>query len=1022
MSDSVKASEIEKENQNSSYLPISLQLKAKHNLHSKPRIPLVDVNTKCTLSNNDNVKSQPVVSKLKKTSSFKQKTGTQLPKWIKPKYSDTQKDCTKSGVVTNKPHQQHDPLKRKHIHSKIPSKMERPLSTSPEELGQSEESENISAKQISDSSADASLIQDTLSELTITCAKISDECSSESSVLPDECSSNDLYSQGITCVETVVTPIKFVPTKMNGRGLSAETMTNSCNGTSPVVQVNQETSMHVPVLTDSAVGTSPCVSHMIKIDLSSGEPMKIQKHIESLSISNELLRSELDRHKRDSVLKDEQIFQLREENTAKIRKLSFLQKQSESLIEKTKCTLQSDIDSYQQQITFLQNELSITQEELQSQQSKYEAKIEKLEKDFVNLEEDLCRVYRNHKDELAEIHEEYARNDYRPHFEKSQLKIAELEEELRVYNNLASAIEKASILQDKVENDFDERHRRIKEQTELLQLQQGHYETQYKEFTKQKVENEEFVHQAKEESELLRVAHKQMSEELERYKKQAQQFNWNQVQMVESNEFLDAENRMLQESLQEVERGCNNTQLELARCNAIIANKTLECTNLENMVKDLREKLTETMNELETTKVNVSFLYQYVNQLYEKASIKANALQVEIHVNEPSETVSAPPKSTGKSFVSAVLTAQTCHPSPSQCSDNDEWHSLRDLKTLETSIDTMHTADDHVLAEDNDPEATLFNISGVGSIEDSDLVEEEFNNDHRILDEIQSSATTVNTKRESAFMVVQKRSSVLNPVQGSMPSSNSENTDQDLKYTDDVEEVHNMVKSLVFIIQQCDKARVEDIHYLQNERDQLTYELETYKKEQTYIMNELKDKLSMMEKSAIDAGVQLLQTETAHEKSKQLLTQSESKIKELQGKLESILEQDFTINKLRRSLESFVEENKQLAADKEFAESALNDLVTSTKDGNPESHVVELIQLKKELKRSRVRYYEQEDMHKETVTKAQRRMKTLEENWQKAEAEVSRLDLYITEIKQTLAKNKSIIESCDELLKLLNEM
>ncbi|XP_035669501.1 early endosome antigen 1-like isoform X2 [Branchiostoma floridae] len=166
---------------------------------------------------------------------------------------------------------------------------------------------------------------------------------------------------------------------------------------------------------------------------------------------------------------------------------------------------------------------------------------------------------------------------------------------------------------------------------------------------------------------------------------------------------------------------------------------------------------------------------------------------------------------------------------------------------------------------------------------------------------------------------------------------------------------------------------------------------------------------------------ELTAVQQALEYSKDKLTQLSDNMGSLSDAQATCKKQTAELEKLRVNLRSREEENRLL---KEELESALGQRSHHghSSRGSDVTLVKERIALKAEVTELRLKLMDKEEEMNQVLATANRRMKAHENNQQKAENEVCRLDNIIEAIRKTLHKHNDIVQTCHELAELLQDL
>ncbi|XP_078580004.1 uncharacterized protein LOC144864101 isoform X3 [Branchiostoma floridae x Branchiostoma japonicum] len=166
---------------------------------------------------------------------------------------------------------------------------------------------------------------------------------------------------------------------------------------------------------------------------------------------------------------------------------------------------------------------------------------------------------------------------------------------------------------------------------------------------------------------------------------------------------------------------------------------------------------------------------------------------------------------------------------------------------------------------------------------------------------------------------------------------------------------------------------------------------------------------------------ELTAVQQALEYSKDKLTQLSDNMGSLSDAQATCKKQTAELEKLRVNLRSREEENRLL---REEIESALGQRSHHghSSRGSDVTLVKERIALKAEVTELRLKLMDKEEEMNQVLATANRRMKAHENNQQKAENEVCRLDNIIEAIRKTLHKHNDIVQTCHDLAELLQDL
>ncbi|XP_022109684.1 CAP-Gly domain-containing linker protein 1-like isoform X2 [Acanthaster planci] len=227
-------------------------------------------------------------------------------------------------------------------------------------------------------------------------------------------------------------------------------------GTTPHTSLEASTST-TPVSVNAAETlTSPIVVPAFKLEADSPSLLDttcLMSHMESASISNELLRREIQTFKSTQAELQRQLDGARDQLKV-VERVEQLDQRVE-LRQTAKETLQNEVDKLLLQVGELMNQLAILQAALDqkscelanTQQEKMHLR-DQYQKELHNMQQDLCTAYKQHQQEVSEIHAFYKKNNYESHYKRAIVTIAELQTEIQAYTDLKDTLQRAAEIQE----------------------------------------------------------------------------------------------------------------------------------------------------------------------------------------------------------------------------------------------------------------------------------------------------------------------------------------------------------------------------------------------------------------------------------------------------------------------------------------------------------------------------------------------------------------------------------------------
>ncbi|XP_071790330.1 uncharacterized protein [Asterias amurensis] len=254
-------------------------------------------------------------------------------------------------------------------------------------------------------------------------------------------------------------------------GMSPVYLTDTQCGTTPYCMKEVGTAITPVTLNVAGTLTSPIVVPAFRLDAESPSQLdqaSLLSHMESASISNELLRCELHNLKANQADLHSQLDVAKRllEQKEEVSKKEHLEQREkvvgkelpvhqEEVQRKTKVSsrkdrdegLLSQIGEQMNQIGFLQETLDQKSSELTAaHQDKANLK-DQYRREILNLQQDLRSSYKQHQQEISELRSLHEQSNYEPHYKRALATVTELHIEVQAYRDLKDTLDKAAEVQ-----------------------------------------------------------------------------------------------------------------------------------------------------------------------------------------------------------------------------------------------------------------------------------------------------------------------------------------------------------------------------------------------------------------------------------------------------------------------------------------------------------------------------------------------------------------------------------------------
>ncbi|KAI8493581.1 antigen 5, partial [Branchiostoma belcheri] len=821
-----------------------------------------------------------------------------------------------------------------------------------------------------------------------------------------------------------------------------------------------------------------------KLLLSTLDESGLRRRAQALTISNELLRNDISALNADRVSLSQSVNTLKHrlENSdadlrAEVARLTAEKATAAAELQKSADRLQETEQRLQDSQLLLQNMSRNMQqgEDSLKTQEEQAAVIGQLQRKNNQLEEDLLRSYQQHKEELTRV--TLDRDRYRGHLEQSQVEMLQLEEDLQVYIDLFQEMETGKTLN-------NDNAKLNQEHAEQIQEMFSKAEKERESLLQERGELEQLDEREKAmtaENKKLKFA----AEDAERKESQTNEDLFSAMMQVSDLSadvaLLTVAEEECQAKLQESASRCDELQSELQEKRAELE---LEGKALWGRLKESESKLSK-MNEqldaeferfgmeMEATSNDLQAANQERAQLRndlenclsiieenERASEAQYHEQLAFHEAERNTQVESL-RETEEALSRETEKAQKLQ---TECEERQEalgtlQGDFKELKARLTEtlqeLDSIKTSAHHMLLQQGqEMQATRELLGAVrGRLEGlaCSLQDRIGNGKQAEPVSMAMPAVTMATPARSApgngslvtpAKAVSLVSSIMYAVRETVmgtPIDQSESTSEEEPGTEkepdqseqslvvQTEAVSDLVTRVLGMMKMLEKASDLALSDLQTENLTLKRKLGRIHQDHDDAIHDVTSDLMQSEQREEKLRVELnlkreelTAVQQALEYSKEKLTQLSENMGCLSDAQQTCKKQTAELEKLGAALRSREEENRLL---KEELGSALGQ--RSCPNGGQRSEatlVKERISLKAEVSDLRLKLMDKEEEMTQVLATANRRMKAHEDNQQKAETEVCRLDNIIEVIRKTLHKHKDIVGTCDELTELLKDL
>ncbi|XP_046554998.1 early endosome antigen 1-like isoform X2 [Haliotis rubra] len=495
----------------------------------------------------------------------------------------------------------------------------------------------------------------------------------------------------------------------------------------------------------------------------------------------------------------------------------------------------------------------------------------------------------------------------------------------------------------------------------------------------------------------------QMEEEFEAFKQKVhvQRVDQAELKALQDNaEFLEAERGMLIDTLRDSEEKIRSTFLQLNQQQKTLADTQVQFLEYQTTIQSLQEELSTSRLELHCTRQESqrTMLQQQgelqecreaVTGLEERMCTILGVLRMKVGVETEEDTVDAPVHSniSSESLVSKVLHA------------------------VNASIDTSEEKDASFSWSKSRPPSEEASPTEGSTSQARSSTDSGYNNSFASPGE--ASRSRLGFSQASAFVPVR-----------SAPQSQSIEDEDKVQMPEDrdrVEMPNNDGRS--------HKSIVKQISVLSEVLSEIVSMANILEKASALSLQDLKgdncllrEKVCWLEGEALRLQQdRVAKTEELTEANK-LVEELKNRIRDMGDRIIALSDYQFENKKMHQDMMQLMGDVKRLEGEKEILEEQLAHTTPHHPGqvGNPgHSMQGQVISLKKKNQQLLIQLMEEKDRYQEMGSKAARKMKILEDNWKKAEAEVFRFDELVDSIQKILEDNREFISRNPELLLLM---
>ncbi|XP_041349629.1 centrosomal protein of 290 kDa-like isoform X2 [Gigantopelta aegis] len=507
----------------------------------------------------------------------------------------------------------------------------------------------------------------------------------------------------------------------------------------------------------------------------------------------------------------------------------------------------------------------------------------------------------------------------------------------------------------------------------------------------------------------------------------------NIMTLTKNAQFMEAERDLLLMSLRESEEKIRTLSLELNRQARLLSDSEIRCLQLQSTVQSLHSDLCASKEELESTRSHARKMLVHQGlelrdcghaienlDLRMKCILRAMKRKVGIEedgVKAEEGSVDTEVKKAPRSLVSAVLHAVNSH--TSEPTENQSFtESSLDLTWSRGRPQRSLSAPLVVPAADSD---SANNSQSSSNQSDHSLprIKLSFSNSPS-----EASRARLGYSQSSAFSPVKSRTalkikhdSYADDDQASLCQSEGQSPSVDGSFTG------LQVSSLVDQILTLGEVLGEIVRMANIVERASQLSIQDLKGEDMV----LRERIEQLESHTEHLQAEIVLKDAELSTASQDVARLQNRIKQMVTAMMDMSDQQSQIKKLKTEIECLMNQMKRVEGEKhiiaEQCEKLIQQLETKA-DGHTGNlaevrSLREVITLKKENNQLRMNLCEEGDRYQEMVKRAARKIKILEDNWKKAEAEVFRFDELVETIQKMLEDNRAVIESNESLAKLL---
>ncbi|CAH1801891.1 unnamed protein product [Owenia fusiformis] len=342
----------------------------------------------------------------------------------------------------------------------------------------------------------------------------------ETMVTPVKCQENSQMTSpvGMATTETMVTPTKHIDSAQGMSPLPPKV--DSSQGMSPLPsRIDSSQGMSpLPERVDRSSITSPVGNSVLrysKDDLSDLNTHDLAHQLETATISNALLRHELSELKQTQEHVTKQLDEARQNDFDNKMEIEKIKEEQHLQLEDIEARKDSELKELKGLVCDQQRTIEDLKNSLTSEAESHQKQLESIKEENHNLQEDLCRTFKQHKQEMHNLEKRHQENDYKPHFERSQVIIEELRAELDVYVDMMSSLDTANTVQEELMSVLSQGHSEVTQLAESTLKQKADLEEQHKVMVEKIEQNDNAMSKMTDENNAMREKYEAMKSEWE---------------------------------------------------------------------------------------------------------------------------------------------------------------------------------------------------------------------------------------------------------------------------------------------------------------------------------------------------------------------------------------------------------------------------------------------------------------------------------------------------------------------------